>query len=73
VDYDSTPIIATFSAGTTSTTVNVPVTNDNIAEKSETFDLSFDISPSLSGRVIPGTITNAVGNITDNTGNITLF
>jgi len=70
VDYNSNPIIATFTAGTTSTTVNVPVTNDNIAEKSETFDLSFVIPPSLSGRVIPGTITKAVGNITDDTGKI---
>jgi len=68
VDYDSNPFIATFTAGTTSTTVNVSVTNDNIAEKSETFDLSLDISQSLSGRVISGTITKAVGNITDDTG-----
>jgi len=70
VDYNSTPINATFSAGTTSTTVNVPVTNDSIAEKSETFDLDFIIPSSLSGRVIPGTITEAVGNITDDTGKL---
>jgi len=70
VDYNSNPIIATFTAGTTSTTVNVPVTNDSIAEKSETFDLNFSISSSLSGQVLPGTITKAVGNITDDTGKI---
>jgi len=70
VDYDSTPITATFTAGTNSTTVNVPVTNDSIAEKSETFDLNFNIPSSLSGRVMPGTITKAVGNITDDTGKI---
>jgi len=71
VDYNSTPITATFTAGTTSTTVNVPVNNDNIVEKSEMFDLNFIIPSSLSGRVMSGTITKAVGNITDDTGKIT--
>jgi len=68
VDYDSTPITVTFTAGTTSTTVNVSVTNDSIAEKSETFDLNLNIPSSLSDQVIPGTIIKAVGNITDDTG-----
>ena len=67
VDYTSTPIIATFAANTTSTTINVPITKDNIAEQSETFDLTFIIPPSLSGQVIPGKITKAVGVITDDT------
>ena len=70
MDYVSTPIMATFAAGTTSTTINVPVINDNIGEGSETFDLSFTIPLSLSGRVIPGSITAAVGNITDDTRKI---
>jgi len=73
VDYDSTTITITFTAGTTSTTVNVSVTNDNIAEKSETFDLYFSISSSLRGQVIPGNITKAVGNITDDTGKIICY
>ena len=67
VDYTSTPIIATFAANTTSTTVNVSVTKDVIAEESETFDLNFTIPLSLSSWVIPGNITTAVGNITDDT------
>ena len=62
--------MATFTAGTTSTTVNVPLINDSIAEGPETFDLSFTIPSSLSGRVIPGTITEAIGTITDDTGKI---
>ena len=70
VDYTSTPINAIFAARTTSTTINVPVTKDNIAEESETFDLTFNISPSLSGQVIPGKITKAVGRIIDNTSRI---
>ena len=67
IDYTSTPIIVTFAANTTSTTINVPVTKDNIAEESETFDLTLIIPPSLSGQVVPGNITKAVGVITDDT------
>lgn len=65
MDYTSTPITATFTAGTTSTTINVPVTNDSIAEDSETFDLSITIPPSLSGDVVIGSSSIAFGNITD--------
>ena len=67
VDYTSTPIIASFATGATSTTINVPVTKDKIAEESETFDLTFIIPPSLSGQLVPGKITTAVGRITDST------
>ena len=70
VDYTSTPIDATFAANTTSTTINVPVSKDNIAEESETFNLTLTIPPSLSSQVIPGKITKAVGVITDDTSKI---
>ena len=70
MDYTSTPIIATFAAGSTSTTINVPVTVDSIAEPVETFDLSFTISSSLSGQVGQGRITDAVGAILDATSKI---
>ena len=73
VDYNSTSIIATFAAGATSTTVNIPVTNDDIAEESETFDLSFAIPPSLNGQVKPGNITAAIGNITDDTSKMICY
>ena len=59
--------MATFTAGTTSTTVNVPLINDSIAEGPETFDLTITIPPSLSGQVELGTITEAVGYIIDDT------
>jgi len=66
VDYTSTPITATFTAGTTSTVINIPVTSDTIGEGLETFDLSFTIiSPT---GVEPGRITTAVGQIIDTTG-----
>jgi len=66
VDYTSTPITATFTAGTTSTTIDVPVTSDNATEDSETFDLLLTIPPSLSSIVL-GDISTAIGNITDST------
>ena len=70
VDYTSTPINATFAASTTRTTIIVPVTRDNIAEQSETFDLTFTIPSSLRSQIIPGNITKAVGRITDDTSKI---
>ena len=66
MDYTSTPITATFTAGTTSTTIDIPVTMDDIAEHSETFNLGLTIPPTLSDVVLGGTHT-AVGNITDAT------
>ena len=42
--------------------------NDSIAEGPETFDLSITIPQSLSGQVELGTIAEAIGNITDDTG-----
>ena len=65
MDYDSTPIDATFVAGTNITTINISVIKDNIVEESETFDLNFVIPSSLSGRVIPGNINKTVGSIAD--------
>ena len=67
MDYDSSPITAIFTAGSTSTIVNVPVNVDAILEETEKFDVSFAIPSSLQGKVIPGTITKAVGSIIDNT------
>ena len=67
VDYDSNPINATFSAGSTSAMVNVPVTMDGIVERTETFGLSFTIPSSLHGQVMEGAITTAVAIITDDT------
>ena len=46
---------------------------DNIAEQSETFDLSLTIPPALSGDVILGNIPTAVGNISDITSKNFLY
>ena len=54
------------------TTIDVPVTKDNIAEEMEIFNLNLSIPSSLSGRVTPGNITTATATITDDTGKIDL-
>ena len=65
MDYTSDPITAVFIAGTNSTSINVLVTRDGIAEgESETFDLRFMI-PSTVKAVIPGNISRATGRIID--------
>lgn len=61
---------ATFPIGTEMTTINVPVIMDNVIEKVEAFKLNFVILTSLSGKVVPGTITSATGFIIDETGKI---
>ena len=68
MDYTSTPITATFTAGTTSTTIDVPVTMDDIAEGSETFTIKFTIPPSLSSLLVPGEIPTTVATIIDFSG-----
>ena len=67
IDYTSTPINATFPVGANSITINVPVTKDTIAEETEAFNLSFSIPSSLSGQVVSGDITTAIGSIADDT------
>ena len=68
MDYTSTAVNATFTAGTANTTVNVSVTNDNILEPSEMFGLIFTIPSMLSTRVLMGNPNMATGNIIDSTG-----
>ena len=68
MDYDSTPLNVTFTAGSTSTIVNVPVIKDDIAEQIESFNLIFIIPPSLKDQIIPGNITKADVIIIDTTG-----
>ena len=70
MDYISSPIHATFAPGTTSTTINIPVINDSIAEVSETFVLNLVI---LSNEVFLGETTTAIGTITDNTGELIYY
>ena len=65
-DYTSSPITATFAAGTTSTVINVPISNDNHTEVTEAFNLDITIPNSLDGRITLGDKATAVGSIIDN-------
>jgi len=67
VDYTSNPINATFTAGTNSTIINIPVTMDDIVEGTEIFILNI-IIPSSSENVILGKQNTAIVHIYDSTG-----
>ena len=59
--------MATFSAGTTSSTVSIPITKDIILEQWEMFNLNFTIPTSINDVVIPGRQATAIGVIIDTT------
>ncbi|NQV27242.1 MAG: hypothetical protein HQ518_23080, partial [Rhodopirellula sp.] len=65
-DYDSATDSVTFAAGTTtSKTVTVAISNDNIVELNETFTASLSTATVLGGRTVDLTDTGT-GTITDN-------
>ena len=67
MDYTSTPITATFTAGTTSTTVNIPLTMDDVVEGTEMFNLNITIPLSENGTRL-GKQSTAIVYIYDSTG-----
>ena len=64
-DYDSGPYTVTFPAGTTTVPFNIPITDDNIFEGDETFDVTI-IGNTLPDGVTRGTPGSATVNIRDN-------
>ena len=66
IDYISAPINVTFTAGTNSTTIHIPITKDNVTEEKETFDLSIALLTSLGNRLSVG--GTAIGRIFDGSG-----
>ena len=69
-DFDSTPQNITITAGTNSSMVNIPVTDDDIVEGDETFSMSLTVSSSLGPGVRTGTITSATVTINDTTSEL---
>ena len=68
VDFDTTPLTATFDSGMTMSSVSVPVIDDMIAEgKNETFDLMLTVPSPLAPAITVGGRNNAIGNIIDTT------
>ena len=68
MDYNSRTITATFSPGTTSTTITVPVMNDDVVEGTELFNLEIVIDQSSRKNATVGNRTTATGQIIDSTG-----
>ena len=67
MDYISTPLLATFSASTTTANINVPISEDDIIETEEVFNLTFTIPLSINDMIITGTERIATGVIIDST------
>ena len=67
MDYTSTPINATFTAGDNSTAINIPVITDDIVEGTEMFNLKV-IVPSSENDTILGKQNTAIVYIYDSTG-----
>ena len=68
MDYTSTPLLVTFSVGTTRIEISVPITEDDIIEPLEELELIFTIPLSISDVIIAGTEMTATGVIIDSTG-----
>ena len=64
-DFNLTTQTVTITAGTNSSMVNIPVTDDNIVEGDETFSMSLTVPSSLGPGITTGTITSAVITIID--------
>ena len=55
----------TITAGTNSSMVHIPVTDDNIVEGDETFSMSLTVTSSLGPGIRTGAITSATVTIID--------
>ena len=66
-DFNTNPLTATIPAGATNTTVRVAVTDDNIVEGNETFNISLNVSSSLAPAIVAGSFNSATGIIIDTT------
>lgn len=67
-DYTSNSIIAIFPPGATNATINVPVTDDDIVEGTELFNLEISIERSSRENAMLGNRKTATGIIIDSTG-----
>ena len=64
-DFNPTTQTFTIVAGTNSSMVNIPVTDDNIIEGDETFSMSLTVPSSLGPGITTGTITSTTVTIID--------
>ena len=68
VDYDSGPYSTTFNAGGTSASFNVPITDDDVDETDENFNLAIDPSSLPPTCVMVGSPDTATVTIVDDEG-----
>ena len=64
-DFNSATQTITIVAGTNSSMVNIPVTDDDIVEGDETFSMSLTVLSSYGPGITTGTITSATVTIID--------
>ena len=68
VDFNTTPLTATFDSGETMSSVSVPVPDDKLVEgKNETFDLILLMPSSIDPAITVGGGNKAMGVIIDTT------
>ena len=66
VDFDATPLIATFNPGDITVTVTIPVVDDTMVnEGDEVFSITLGISSANGVRVELGDVNTATGIIID--------
>ena len=68
-DYSTDQLTVTISPGLRNTTVRLNITDDELLELVESFNISIIVSEDVIDKdIYPGNITSAVVHITDNDG-----
>ena len=65
IDFDSDPQTINIIAGTSSSTIQITVINDNIVERDESFSMSLTVPSLYSPGISAGNITSATATIID--------
>ena len=69
-DYGTGPFTATFPAGSDTSSVSVPIIDDQLQEDDETFTAQLQIPSDIQDSVVGGANTNAEVTIKDNEADI---
>ena len=71
IDFDSSPITATFSPSSRQVIVQIPLTQDGEIEEPEIFNIDLMLD-TANPSIMLGIITTARGTIEDSTGNVVI-
>ena len=72
LDYDSGPHNVVVTAGETEVMFSVPIHNDAILERNETFTLSINSRLFETNRILIGSVNSALVLINDTSGTVTV-